>query len=239
MQVGIKIFPEDLAYAKRIARYCDYFEVMAIPQSDFRKLRQLKKPFSIHTIHSEWGFNPANPKRMRLNTLATDTAATAADILGAKSIVVHPGSIENKHCSKRAAIQFLKQLDKRFIVENLPGEGCDGRRIGCSHREMKQILRRTGKRMCLDFAHAAEYAHQNKLYYIDFIKKLLKLKPLYFHISNTNIQNKRDLHLHLKEGNLNLDYLETLIPKDAKVTIETGHQFRKQHKDIMLLRENS
>ncbi|MFC1741775.1 TIM barrel protein [Nanoarchaeota archaeon] len=238
MKIGIKIFPEDLAYAKKIAKYCDFFEVMAIPESNFHRLKSLKHPFSIHTIHSSWGFNPANPKKQPINSLAVETAAKAADILKADTIVVHPGSIENRQCRKKHAISFLKDLDNRFIVENLPKEGCDGKRIGCNFWQMKQILKKTNKSMCLDFAHAAEYAHQVGIYYIDFIKRLMKLKPQYFHISDTRIQNKKDLHLHIKEGNLKLDYLEKLVPKDASITIETAHEFNKQHKDIMLLRQN-
>jgi endonuclease IV len=152
--------------------------------------------------------------------------------------VVHPGSISHRKCSTRRAIRFLKSLDKRFIIENLPGEGCDGRRIACSYRQMNNILKKTKKNMCLDFAHAAEYAYQNKKNYIDFIKKLLTLRPSYFHISDTRIQNKKDLHLHIKEGNLRLLYLEKLVPTDARITIETAHEFRQQHNDIMLLREN-
>ena len=66
---------------------------------------------------------------------------------------------------------------------------------------------------------------------------LLKLKPNYFHISDTKIQNRRDLHLHLKEGNLKFWYFEKIIPEKSRLLIETSHDFRKQHKDIKILRE--
>ncbi|MBW2971561.1 hypothetical protein KY359_00865, partial [Candidatus Woesearchaeota archaeon] len=42
MEIGIKIFPEDLAYAKKIVRYADFIEVTAIPGSNFRALKCLK-----------------------------------------------------------------------------------------------------------------------------------------------------------------------------------------------------
>ena len=93
--------------------------------------------------------------------------------------------------------------------------------------------------MCLDFPHAAEYAHSIGEPYTNFIRGLLRLRPKYFHISDTRIQNKRDLHLHLKDGNLRIEYLKDLVPEDAKIVIETAHYFRKQHKDIDILRNRS
>ncbi|MBW2964909.1 TIM barrel protein, partial [Candidatus Woesearchaeota archaeon] len=165
--------------------------------------------------------------------------AKAADILGAEDVVVHPGSIEDRHCSTKNAVRFMRRLDDRFIIENLPGKGADGKRLGGSYWQMRSLLRKTGKGMCLDFAHAAEYAHQNKMDYIRFIKRMISLNPFYFHVSDTRLQTGKDLHLHLKEGNLRLFYLQKLVPAGARIAIETNHEFRKQHRDIMLLRENA
>ncbi|MBN1543836.1 TIM barrel protein [Candidatus Woesearchaeota archaeon] len=239
MQIGIKIYPEDLNYARRIAKYCDFFEVTAIPRSNFRALKVIKRPFTVHAIHSQWGFNAADPeKKDTINRAGVETAARAADILGADTIVVHPGYLENGSCSIKHAISFIKRLDSRFVVENMPALGPGGRRIGGCFAEMRRILKETGKGMCLDFPHAAEYAHYHGMYYIPFIKRLMTLKPRYFHISDTRIQNRKDLHLHLKEGNLRLWYFEKLIPKGGRLLIETAHEFRKQHRDIEFLREN-
>ncbi|MBU2561314.1 MAG: sugar phosphate isomerase/epimerase [Nanoarchaeota archaeon] len=239
MDIGIKIYPEDLEYAKRIAKYCDFFEVTAIPKSNFRALKAIKRPFTVHTIHSHWGFNPADPaKKDTINRVGVETAKKAADILGAETIVVHPGYLEDKTCSIKHTISFIKRIDSRFVVENMPALGPGGKRIGGSLSEMRSILRDTRKSMCLDFPHAAEYAHHHGLDYIQFIKRLMALKPRYFHISDTRIQNRKDLHLHMKEGNLRLWYFEKLIPKGGRLLIETAHEFRKQHRDIALLREN-
>lgn len=238
MQIGIKIYPEDLAYAKKIARYADFFEVMAIPKSDFRKLKVLKKPFTIHNIHAKWGFNPADPyKAVEINKLGADTAAEAADILNADIIVVHPGYLETEDCSIKHTIRFMKRLDSRFILENVTAENRGFAHVGNSVDQVRKIMRQAGKGFCLDFPHAAEYAHSQGIDYIKFIKSLLRLKPKYFHISDTHIQNKKDLHLHLKEGDLNLDYLKSLVPQDSRILIETAHEFRKQHSDISYLRK--
>jgi endonuclease IV len=240
MEIGIKIYPEDLSYAKRISRYCNFFEVMAVPESNFRSLKSIKKPFTIHTIHSHWGFNPANPEKHELNSLAVDTAKKAADILDADTIVVHPGYLESDRCSLKSAIRFIKAIDSRFIVENMPAQNGFGiPNIGGKLKEMKNILKKTKKSMCLDFPHAAEYAHKNHIYYLDFIRKMMNLKPRYFHISDTRIQNKRDLHLHMKEGNLKLKYFEKIVPKDSRLLIETAHEFRKQHNDILFLKQHA
>jgi endonuclease IV len=239
MEIGIKIFPEDLNYAKRIARYCDFFEVMAIPRSNFRALKAIGKPFTIHTIHGDFSFNPADPEKSKINKLGVETAVKAADILNADKIVIHPGRSETDKCNLDHTISLISKLDSRFIVENMPAFTRGIPHVGGSLQEIKKILKKTKKGMCLDFAHAAEFAHHNHIYYIDFIKKMMKLKPRYFHISDTKIQTKRDMHLHLKEGNLKLWYFEKITPKNSRVLIETRHEFRKQHNDITFLRENS
>lgn len=239
MKIGVKIFPEDLAYAKRIARYCDFFEVMAVPESNFRALKALGRPFTIHTIHSRWGFNPADPDKKKINILGVETAKKAADILHADTIVVHPGELETDKCSIENSIRLLSRLDSRFIVENMPAfSGCFPH-VGGSIEDILRIREKTKKGMCLDFPHAAEFAHQNHIYYIDFVKQLLSIKPRYFHISDTRLQDRKDLHLHLKEGNLRFWYFEKILPKDARIALETAHEFRKQHRDISLLRKNS
>ncbi|MBW2971850.1 sugar phosphate isomerase/epimerase, partial [Candidatus Woesearchaeota archaeon] len=241
MEIGIKIFPEDLAYAKKIVRYADFIEVTAIPGSNFRALKCLKKPFTIHTIHSRWGFNSADPeKKLTINRKGIETAKKAADILDADTIIIHPGYIEDRDCSLKQAISVIRPLDRRFIVENMPKYTKGRLHVGASLQQIKRIRQGTGKGMCLDFPHAAEYAHQSGIYYIDFIKKLLELKPRYYHISDTRIQNKKDLHLHLKDGNLRIKYLESIIPEPdrSRLLIETSHDFMKQHRDITLLRKN-
>ncbi|MFH1063454.1 MAG: TIM barrel protein [Candidatus Woesearchaeota archaeon] len=238
MEIGLKIYPEDLDYAKKLARYCDFFEVTAIPGSDFRKLKLLGKPFTIHTIHSKWGFNTANPeKESTINRKGISVAEDAADILDADTIVVHPGYLESAGCSITTTIKTIRRLDKRFAVENLPPSTKGFVHVGCSLKELHKILSATKKRLCLDFPHAAEFAYQNGLDYTHFIKRLMRFSPEYFHISDTNIQDKRDLHLHLKEGDLRLDYFKDILPKDARVVLETAHEFRKQHKDIQVLRD--
>lgn len=178
MEIGIKIFPEDFNYARRIKRYCDFLEVMAIPGSNFRRLRSLKIPFTIHCIHSHWGFNPANPlKNAEINKLGVETAAHAANVLGAERIVVHPGYLESRKCSLKNSIRFISRLDSRFIIENLPYlSGIGFINIGNSYRQVKKMMCRTGKGLCLDFPHAAEYAHRKGIYYIRFIKKLMRLQ---------------------------------------------------------------
>jgi endonuclease IV len=239
MDIGIKIFPEDLEYAKRIAKYCDFFEVMAVPKSNFRAMKAIGKPFTIHTIHSHWGFNPTNPEKRKLNLLGVDTAAKAADILGADVIVVHPGQIESEKCSLEHAVSFISKLDSRFVVENMPSTVKEMTHVGCDISDLKQLTKKPKRHICLDFPHAAEYAHSQGIEYTSFINSLIdRFGPRYFHISDTRIQNRVDMHLHLKEGDLKLWYFKKIIPKNARLLIETAHEFRKQHRDILLLKNH-
>ncbi len=238
MEIGIKIYPEDIAYAKKLSRYCDFFEVTAIPGSDFRALKSLKRPITIHAIHSKWGFNPANPEKQHtINKKGIEIAKKAADLLDAETIVIHPGYIESAACSITETIRTIKRLDKRFTVENLPPSTGGFDHVGGSLKELKKILTTTKKSLCLDFPHAAEFAYQNRLDYIGFIKRMMRFKPKYFHISDTKIQDKKDMHLHLKEGNLKMEYFKDIVPDDARIVLETAHEFRKQHRDIDILRE--
>lgn len=239
MDIGIKIFPQDLAYAKRISRYCDFFEVMAIHGKDFRHLKAIGKPMTIHMMHARWGVNLADPKKARINRIAADTARKAADILSADTIVVHPGIIENSKCSVDDSINFIRGLDSRFIIENMPKMVGSCPVVGGSFEELRMMLKKTKKCMCLDFPHAAIYARCSGLEYILFIKKLLGLKPGYFHISDTRINDKKDMHLHLKEGDMNIRYLESLLPKDSRIAIENNHEFIRQHRDIDFLRNRN
>lgn len=237
MEIGIKIFPKDFKYAERIARYCDFFEVTAIPGSNFRRLKQLKMPFTVHNIHNRWGFNLADQKKEKFNKKGIVTSLRAAKILKSDIVVVHPGFIENKYCTLQNTIKQVSKLDNKFIIENVPAFTRGFPHIGASYSDLKEIISPTKKSICLDFAHAAEFAYFHNMDYIKFIKNLLKFKPTYFHISDTKLQTKKDMHLHLKEGDLNITYLENLVPKNGRILIETAHEFRKQHRDIASLKK--
>jgi endonuclease IV len=239
MEIGIKIFPSDVAYGKKIAKYCDFLEVMAIPGTDFKKLRCFSKPMTIHTIHARWGVNLADSKKNKVNRLAVSTAIKAADILDAETIVIHPGQIENSYCDVDNAIKIISGLDSRFVIENMPHMAGSPPYVGGSYDELKMILREAKKSMCLDFPHAAIFALNNGLDYKRFIGKLMSLRPRYFHISDTRIKDRKDMHLHLKEGDLDLSYIEDILPDKCRVAIEDSHDFRKQHKDIEILRNIS
>jgi endonuclease IV len=237
MKIGVKIFPEDFEYAKKVAKYCDFFELMAIPGSDFKKIKELDKPFTIHCIHSRWGFNPADPAKKEINAKGAKAASEAADILGADVIVIHPGYLETGDCSIDNAVSFLSALDSRFIIENMPEKEESHPHLGNSFDAISSMLKKTNKGICLDFAHAAAYAKFHGIDHINFIKKLTRFKPKYFHISDTRIETGEDLHLHLKEGDLKLLAIAKLIPKDSRILIETNQELKKQHQDILLLRE--
>jgi len=236
MKVGIKIYPQDLEYAKKIAKYCDFFEVTAIPGSDFRSLKKLGKEFTIHNIHHDWDANPANPSRKKLNAAGIAAAKEAADILGADSIVIHCGHIEDDGCSVESVLDTFSLLDSRFIIENVPAFTGRFKSIGGDFEEMNHILDKTGKKLCLDIAHAAAFALYDDMDYLGYIKKMLTLKPSYFHMSDTKVESKIDMHLHLKEGNLDIGKIKKMLPRSGRILLETGHDVEKQKQDIEILR---
>jgi hypothetical protein len=72
-----------------------------------------------------------------------------------------------------------------------------------------------------------------------FVKSLMhEFRPRYFHISDTRIQDRANMHLHPREGNLRLWYFKRIVPKGCRILIETAHEFRKQHRDILLARKH-
>jgi len=238
MDIGVKTYPQNWRYVSRLSRYCDFFEIMAVPDKDYSIFNDIDKPFTIHAIHSHWGVNLADPKKRKINLLAVKSADKAARALGADTIVIHPGHIENGMCSEAHSVRFLKKLDSRFIVENMPQLKGGKAHVGSSFDELQRILDETGKRFCLDFAHASEYAYAHDMDYARFVKRLMLLKPKYFHVSDTRIGQGVDMHLHLGDGNLKLGYFLSLVPKRCQMVIENSHDFHKKLKDIEILRNS-
>lgn len=240
MKVGIKLYNPDGEYLKKIIDHVDFIELTAQQGKDYGFLSNYNIPLTLHNEHWAFGVNPANPELRERNLKSVMFSLDLADRLNARFIVIHPGFIERSSCSRETTINFLKELDNRFLVENMPGTlplEMKSKPVGADFEDMKEILQVTGKKFCLDFAHAAAAACTLGVDNVGFIRNMLGLKPVYFHISDSPIKSKTDEHLHLGKGNMDLNAFKRMIPSDSWVVIETQAEFEEQAKDIRFMRE--
>ncbi len=216
---------------------------MTIEDGDFAYFQQLKEsgiPITLHCEHQSFGVNFANPDNHEKNTSAIRFVLQLADRLESEFIVVHPGVKENNECSIQNTIDTLKQFnDKRLIIENMPlfgflGKGKSPEFFGVSVEEMKELLSKTGRNMCLDFGHAVVKAFDTGEDYIQLVKRFMEFQPVYFHISDN--EGSHDTHTNLGEGVLDLSAFKSMVG-NHHIAIETKVNLEKQVNDIRMFKE--
>ena len=237
MKFGIKTFKDEW-FLDAFINKADFFEVQAIQKYNYnflKKYKELKIPIVIHTEHPAFGFNPADKSKEKQNLKSINFAIKLADMSNAKKIIVHPGNIKNKNCSKQQAIDFIKKLkDKRILIENLPtykGRLCQ------TPEQTKNFLKQTKKDFIFDLGHAIVTANYNNINKEKIIKDFLKLKPKHFHISGQNINSKKDQHISFKNAKLPYKKFLSLYPKNAEITLEVTKDLEKTKYDLEFIRK--
>ncbi|MCK5107707.1 MAG: sugar phosphate isomerase/epimerase [Nanoarchaeota archaeon] len=234
MKLGLKIFyKKDYETIKPLFDKIDFLEVMALEGEDYSFLKNWKKPIVVHCMHTGLGINFANPLNFSKNRSALRFAIKLADEFNAKYIIVHAGEKESGFCAEVNIGHFLQKYDSRVLIENSIYKQ-KFERYYFDYNGIKRVMEAADKKLCLDFEHAAKSAVQIDAGIIKFVKDLIGLNPVYFHICDGDGKEKE--HLYLGEGNLPLKEFKELIPKDAWVLIETGHDIKKQEKDIAFMR---
>ena len=242
IKVGVKIWRVEPDLKELVERgRPDFIETMAIAGEDYRPLKDYGLPVTIHAEHIYFGVNQADPLLQEKNARSLDFAIQTADMLGSDVIVLHPGCLMNHGCSMQAAIDFIRGArDPRIVVENMPNYiSADGRipNVGRNIEEMRQILSATKAGFCLDIDHAAVAAADSGLDYMKVIREFMALKPDYFHVSDTTLKSKQGDHMHLGEGGLDLLGIKSLLPKGARVALETPVDVDGRIRDIEFMRE--
>lgn len=239
MKVGVKVFsrPDEVDYAKKM-KFADFLELMIVPGTDISLYKGVKKPFVIHAAHHGFGCNLLDKTCLKRNVQILREASKAADILGAETIIVHPGHVLSSSCKHEHAVKILKkEYDPRIVVENLcPLPKELEHRYGLA-KDMSKLMKDTKTGLCLDFAHACASAVKEKQDYKVVLKDLIKLKARHFHISGGGILSGQDSHLSLFDGDFPLAYFKKLLPKDAKITLETPHSIVRQKKEYDLMKK--
>ena len=184
-------------------------------------------PFYMH------GVDIANPDLLQSNISKLKSSQKFADLLHSEIIVIHPGVGDGEQYLNETIRQLKILNDSRAAIENLPYHPrADLKMHGSTPENILKIINETKCKFCFDFAHAICAANSLNLDIHETFQKFAKLKPDIYHLSDGEISATIDLHMHLGQGNYNLQMIfQEFLPKNATITLETR---RKQQSDINL-----
>jgi uncharacterized protein (UPF0276 family) len=236
MKFGVKTYDSE-DFLNYFFGEADFFEVQAIRGRDYSFLKKFagKVQIVIHAEHYSLGVNAADSSLISENLNSIKFAIEVANIAKAKKIILHPGNISNKNCSKENAINFLKSVsDKRIILENLPRTK-DYFSLGSTPEEIKELIKETGFGFCFDINHAI----QSAIFYQEDIKAFLvnfeKLKPKHYHLGGQTL-NPDKTHLSLSESDFDLLTYLQILNKNAEITLETKIDEEDVESDLKFVR---
>jgi len=235
MKIGVKTYCNKI-FLKHFDDKADFFEVMALEGKDYSFLREFSKPIIIHAQHQLLGVNNADKTQRTKNISSLQFAISLANQNKSAKIIVHPGNIINKNCSKEESISLINSFkDKRMLIENMP---CPEEYLCTTPEEMSEYLKETGKGFCFDINHAISAALILKRDPFKMIKNFLKLKPSHYHLGGQKLTtNEEGQHLSFKDSKIDLDKIMKLIPKDAEITLETTTDIEKTEYDLDFIRK--
>lgn len=196
-----------------------YIELTPIPHTVIDPFLALDIPYIIHITTERHGVNIADKEKRGFNLEIINHCIEWADKLNAKYLILHPGfgAVDN-------AVEFLEEInDNRILIENMPVVGLDNESlIGYDSEQIKMLV---GEKFgfCLDLNHAIKAAISLDTPYQEFIIELMKLSPKMFHISDGRLDQEKDEHLNIGEGEYDFKFLMGCIGNnDSKyVTLET------------------
>lgn len=231
MKLGVKTYDGE-EYIKHFANKVDFIEIMSFVDKDLL----LDKKIVIHSKHSKFGINPADSEKEKENINEIQISQKLADFCKSEIIIVHPGFIENKTCSKEQAIKIIKKItDKRIIIENMPKMN-NGIKLCSTPEETKEFLEKTNKGFCFDVNHAISSAFENNLDPYIYLEDFIKLNPTHIHLGGQTLPNNVT-HLALTESNIDLKKIIKLLPDNSKICLEVTQNIEKTEEDLKLFRK--
>jgi deoxyribonuclease-4 len=247
MRYGLKLFStnQDLAQeADRAVRegHFSFVELYAVPGS-FQETAPVwtsfSFPFVVHGPHHGAGVNLANAARREENRRLLADARRFADVLEAPCIIVHGGF---GGTLEEVAEQIAALRDDRFALENTPKLGIQGEACISFTPEHLQTALASGvfAGSVLDVGHAIYAANSLGEPWEAFLRRFLALRPLLFHLSDGDSRAEKDLHVSIGQGDFDLRRILELLPKEARITLETprapGTGLRDALQDCQVLR---
>jgi sugar phosphate isomerase/epimerase len=231
MKIGAKISLEEPHLIQELAKDYDFLEIY-FKHNIPLQLEKWPKHISwtIHIPHFNDGVNLSVDEDNKMDYAIKCLEFGKA--IGAKKAIVHPGaggSIEIMVKNIKAVSKLAKSSGMQLLLETVPV----AHEFGVKHTiskpdELKEVMKKCGCGLCLDFSHAAHAAFTHKIPYKDFIMDFMKLKPDYFHLYDTKTQQELDVHLNLGEGNFDMPFLASLI-KDGWALLELPRNERLQN----------
>jgi endonuclease IV len=244
MKIGVKLYPDRFGDAKRLQHEADYIEILARRdmKEDVRALAGLDAPvLVVHNEHLRFGVNISDRARREVNLESVRFAQEAADMFGSKYIILHPGK-KDGDSSVRNIIDFYRELgDRRIVTENLAFRSVVGGKtftgFGRTPQEIGEIMKASGVGLCFDFGHAWAAAFGFGEDQVGFTKAFLNLKPSMFHFYDSVMKNDAETHLNIGDGDADVTFFRSLLPKNAIVSLETDFKsLDKQINDLRFMR---
>ncbi len=228
IRLGLKLGSTNVQYTDEILRYYErgvfqYIELFT-PTGTYEDTisywKRFDIPFGIHAPHSSAGLNLADAGARKKNEAKIAEAVSFADGLKASYIIFHSGMNGRPEEVVRQLSPFA---DGRFLIENKPMKGLDGRNcVGSVPEDLRNIIDGVGKGcgFCLDFGHAICAANTLGKEPLAFIGELCKLNPRVYHLTDGDYKSELDSHLHYGAGSFPLRDLLALVPDGEMVTNE-------------------
>lgn len=215
-----------------------YLEITWVPNTPLTGFVGRDIPgYVLHAPTEVHGVNFSNPSKMQSNLKMVNRCLKWADKLNARYLIIHPGYGNFTDTKK-----FFKNLnDERILLENEPKVGLNGEKMtGYAPEPMGELIDdKFG--LCLDFGHAIKAAVSLKKDYKKHVQGFLKFGPKLFHISDGRLNNERDEHLNIGEGDYDFRFLMGCVKQNKfkQATLETPNNnfaaFEKNLKKLLAL----
>ncbi len=217
-------------YFEKFINYLELTIILDKPLDNLDILIESKIPIIIHapTLNQGICFSDDNFDK---NKDYFNKLLEIADKLNALGIIVHPsfGKKEN-------FIKFLKEFKSaNIIIENMPKLGLnDVFSIGFTVEEIKEFLSIGNFKFCLDVGHSTKSALSQNIDYKTYIKRFMELNPFMYHIMDFHLDNEYDEHLDFGKGDVDLQFIKSVLPQSARITFEVpkGNRLNNDMKNI-------
>ena len=142
----------------------------------------------------------------------SNKSITWADRLNAKYLILHAGYGSMKH----ATDVLCEIADDRLLIENVPKVGLnDELMIGYSPAQIEELIGDGDRGLCLDLNHAAKAAVSLGVDYKEYVQDFLVFDPKMFHISDGTLDNEKDEHLNIGEGDYDFEVLINCVNRSG------------------------
>lgn len=221
IKFGIKLWTINTNWFREAVDLCnkksiDFIELYIVPDSfELDDLAIFKNvEIAIHAPHFGHDFNIFKLTKEHIELFKNQVIKTS-NFLNSKFIILHAGVGNDFNIFKK---NVNKIYDNRIIIENKPKIGLnDVICFGYSLKQLKFIKNKCDFNICLDIGHAIKSAISQKINYKDYLKNLIEeLKPNYFHICDGELNNEKDEHFNLGDGDFDLKWIKNILVKLAR-----------------------